>query len=136
MPIQEETRAIRDDFSITYRRYHGNIKINEVIKSIVSGVVNTAANRENCVLSNWAEVTNVEFSAEDLHGALEGAYSVDLMDRQVSIAFVLGDNPHLHYLANRFTEAVNPNQINAKILDTDEEAIEWLSTIHQASLQK
>lgn len=136
MPIQEETRAIRDGFSITHRRYHGNIKINEVIKSIVSGVVNTAANRENCVLSNWEDVVNVEFSAEDLHGALEGAYSVDLMDRQVSIAFVLGNNPHLHQLAARFIEAVRPGQINAKIFDTDDDAIEWLSTIHQASLQK
>ncbi|NVK18510.1 MAG: hypothetical protein HWE30_07450 [Methylocystaceae bacterium] len=131
MPIQQETRLIRDGFSITYRRFYGNIIINEVIKSIVSGVVNTAANRENCILSNWKDVINVEFNAGDINGALEGAYSIDLMERKVAIAFVLGDNPHLHLLANSFISAVRPEQINAKIFDTDDEGLEWLSSIHQ-----
>lgn len=130
MPVQNLEKKLQGTQTVLYKKYSGSVTIEDMIASLVLNVVKTVNKQANYILSDWQEVTAVEFNKEDVLSAVEGALSVDFISEEMFIAFVYNSNPHFDQLAENFITLLAGSKIHAQTFSSEDEAIDWLKACH------
>lgn len=126
MPITPTVELLDNGTSFIHEHYYGEVSSLDIFHSLATTITESANEKLTLVASDWTKVTHISFQDHDVLSASGAANSLNLEDRNLCIAFILGKNDRLHKLANNFRNSIVNRHIDINISDDLPDGLAWL----------